>query len=122
MIADYQKVFFFLQWSDRIKAKEDQLNGLYHAKRNLMSNKPNVTIGHLLAAREDLAVIEKTSNASVRRNTRSGINNVIIGDVPDRGGRPQDQEPPPPEMPSWKKDRVPDGPSARYVTSMACGK
>ncbi|XP_043281580.1 protein FAM98A [Venturia canescens] len=100
-------------WSDRIKAKEDQLNSLYHEKRNVMSNEPNVTIAHLLAAREDLAVIEKTSNASVRRNTRSGINNVIIGVVPDRGGRPQDQEPPPPEMPSWQKDRVSDGSSFR---------
>lgn len=54
--------------------------------------------------------MEKTSNATVRKNTRSEINKVIIGAVPDRGGRPYEQEPPPPEMPPWQKDRVP-GPS-----------
>ena len=102
-----------LQWSDRIKPKEDELDALYHDKRNLMSAQPNVNVADLLAAREDLAVIEKTSNALVRKNTRSGVNNVIIGVVPDRGGRPHDQAPPPPEMPSWKKDRVPDGPRYR---------
>ncbi|XP_015596643.1 protein FAM98A [Cephus cinctus] len=100
-------------WSDRIRPKGDQLNACYQSKRDKMSAKPNVTIADLLAARDDLAVIEKTSNAVVRKNTRSQVNKVIIGDVPDRGGRPCDQEPPPPEMPSWQKDRVAGPPSFR---------
>lgn len=41
----------------------------------------------LLAARDSLAIIEKTSSANVRRNTKSKIQRHIIGRVPDRGGR-----------------------------------
>lgn len=26
--------------------------------------------------------------------------------VPDRGGRPSEQQPPPPEMPSWQQTRT----------------
>lgn len=75
-----------------------------------------------MCAREDLAIIEKTSNASVRKNTQTAINKIIIGQVlistsknflktsniyfcqvPDRGGRTSEQAPPPPEMPSWQQ-------------------
>lgn len=46
-----------------------------------MSATPDVHLSDLLAAREDLAIIEKTSSASVRKNTQSAINKVIIGRV-----------------------------------------
>lgn len=42
---------------------------------------PDVSIADLIAARTDIAVIEKTSNASVRRNTKTPLNKVIIGQV-----------------------------------------
>ncbi|KAG7206779.1 hypothetical protein KM043_000693 [Ampulex compressa] len=100
-------------WSDSIKTREAELNAKYNSIRKILYEVPNVRIAHLLAARDDLASIEKTSNAIVRKNTRSKINSVIIGAVPDRGGRPYEQEPPPPEMPSWQKDRV-AGPSTSY--------
>ncbi|XP_035728620.1 protein FAM98B-like isoform X2 [Vespa mandarinia] len=101
-------------WSERVRTLEKELNSRYHSGRGKMGTKPNVGIADLLAARDDLAVVEKTSNAAVRKNTRSNINKVIIGDVPDRGGRPYEQEPPPPEMPPWQKDRVPGPPSSGY--------
>lgn len=47
----------------------------------MMSVEPGVDLADLLAAREDLAVLEKTSNASVRKNTQSSLNKVIIGRV-----------------------------------------
>ncbi|RLU23214.1 hypothetical protein DMN91_003417 [Ooceraea biroi] len=100
-------------WSDRIKSQEAKVNSKYEEKRKTMKSEPKVSMADLLAARDDLAVIEKTSNASVRKNTRSKINSVIIGAVPDRGGRPYEQEPPPPEMPPWQKDRVQGPPSFR---------
>ncbi|XP_036149150.1 protein FAM98B [Monomorium pharaonis] len=98
-------------WSDRIKSQETAVNTKYEERRKTLHNEPKVTLADLLAARDDLAVIEKTSNASVRKNTRSKVNSVIIGAVPDRGGRPYEQEPPPPEMPPWQKDRVQGPPS-----------
>lgn len=54
---------------------------IYHDKRKLLNVEPDVDIADLLAAREDLAIIEKTSSVSVRRNTRSQLNKVIIGTV-----------------------------------------
>ncbi|KAK9299158.1 hypothetical protein QLX08_007772 [Tetragonisca angustula] len=97
-------------WSDRIKPQEAELKRQYEETRKLLSAEPDVTFADLLAARDDIALMEKTSNASVRKNTQTEINKIIIGEVPDRGGRPYEQEPPPPEMPPWQKDRVP-GPS-----------
>ncbi|XP_078041931.1 protein FAM98A [Augochlora pura] len=97
-------------WSDRIKSQEAELNKRYEDTRKFLSAEPDVTFADLLATRDDIALMEKTSSASVRKNTKSNINSVIIGAVPDRGGRPYEQEPPPPEMPPWQKDRVP-GPS-----------
>lgn len=99
-------------WSERVRAQEKELNKKYQLGMSQMDIKPNVHIADLLAARDDLAVMEKTSNAAVRKNTRSSINKVIIGDVPDRGGRAYEQEPPPPEMPPWQKDRVAGPPSS----------
>lgn len=91
------------KWSDKAKKKEDQIANVFMPSRKLMSVDPKVVLADLLGAREDLAIIEKTSSASVRKNTQCAINKVMIGKVPDRGGRPSEQQAPPPEMPSWQK-------------------
>lgn len=57
----------------------------------------------LLAARESMAIIEKTSSANVRKNTHTDIQKHVMGRVPDRGGRAYEHAPPPPEMPSWQQ-------------------
>lgn len=88
-------------------------NKRFNDQYKSLTKMPRISLADLLAARNDLAIIEKTSNASVRKNTRSKINSVIIGAVPDRGGRPYEQEPPPPEMPPWQKDRIQGPPSFR---------
>lgn len=54
---------------------------IYHLKRVQLKVDPDVDISDLLAARVDLAIIEKTSNANVRKNTKSELNKVIIGQV-----------------------------------------
>ncbi|CAN8000628.1 unnamed protein product, partial [Ixodes hexagonus] len=91
------------KWGDRLKARQDKIMQVYQPRRQLMQAEPKVSLGHVLAAKEDLLAIEKTSGAGVRQNTKSAVNRVLIGSVPDRGGRPEDQQPPPPEMPSWQK-------------------
>lgn len=50
-----------------------------------MLTEPSVHLADLLAAREDLAILEKASSASVRKNTQSNINKVIIGRVRESG-------------------------------------
>ncbi|KAJ3661476.1 hypothetical protein Zmor_005886 [Zophobas morio] len=91
------------QWSDKTKGKDELFEKIYTEKRKRLKTEPEVELSNLLAARSDIAIIEKTSNSSVRKNTRSSLNKVIIGQVPDRGGRTSEQAPPPPEMPSWQQ-------------------
>lgn len=69
------------QWSERAKSNENEIFEKFQCNRTKMFVKPNVTLADLLAARDDLAIIEKTSNASVRKNTQSSVNKVLIGRV-----------------------------------------
>ncbi|KAF0044158.1 hypothetical protein F2P81_003316 [Scophthalmus maximus] len=57
----------------------------------------------LLAAREDICNVVKTSSGSIREKTACAVNKVRMGRVPDRGGRPSEIDAPPPEMPPWQK-------------------
>ncbi|XP_056401919.1 protein FAM98B [Hyla sarda] len=95
-------------WSDRAKAKTDEIAKVYQPIRYSLSPKSGITLPHLLAARQDLSRIVRTSSGSVREKMVCPVNKVLMGRVPDRGGRPSEIEPPPPEMPPWQK-RQDDG-------------
>lgn len=95
------------KWSDKIQGKEKDINERYSNKSQILEKLQyggqRTDIPSLLSARDKLAIIEKTSSANVRKNTKSKLQRHIIGKVPDRGGRALDQQRPPPEMPSWSK-------------------
>lgn len=91
------------KWPDRLKNKNNELEEIYQTKLNLINKLPNFSISDFLSAREDLAIVEKTSSTLAVQNTNSSVNKVMIGQVPDRGGRPNEQQAPPPEMPSWQQ-------------------
>lgn len=95
------------RWSSRMRDKQNQLTQVYMPLRQKLSVEPNVQLGDILAARPDVAIQEKTSSQNVRKNTQTSISKVIIGPVPDRGGRSAEMQPPPPEMPSWMKRQEP---------------
>ncbi|XP_038071723.1 protein FAM98A-like [Patiria miniata] len=68
------------QWGERIKGKmQDDLAAAYRPKRGKLAADSPVTIATLMAAREDLAKLRKTSSGSVRKNTKSAIHKVIMG-------------------------------------------
>ena len=71
----------FLQWAENARAREDEIQNIYVPRRAKLTPIPDVTLGDLLAAREDLAYIEKASSASVRKNTLTPLNKVVIGRV-----------------------------------------
>lgn len=102
------------QWSDAMKKCENVISERYRAKRNELNNLKRggnrTDISELLAAHEDILFVEKTSSGRARENTKCDIQRHIIGSVPDRGGRTNELAPPPPEMPSWQKNRA-SGPS-----------
>lgn len=100
------------KWSENIRGKEKEINEKYGNKSQLLDKmvkgEHRTDIVALLAARDKLAIIEKTSSANVSKNTKSKLQRHIIGKVPDRGGRALDRQRPPVEMPSWQK-RQTDG-------------
>lgn len=91
------------QWPDRLKNKKKELEEVYSTKLGIIKKLPDFSMSDFLSAREDLAIVEKTSSKLAVQNTNSSVNKVIIGQVPDRGGRPNEQQAPPPEMPSWQQ-------------------
>jgi len=88
-------------WSERAKVKYEEIAQNYQNKRQCMSSKSTVSVAHLLAAREDLSQIYKTASGKTRHSCK--INKVKMGAVPDRGGRCNENDAPPVEMPSWQK-------------------
>ncbi|XP_065360446.1 protein FAM98B [Calliphora vicina] len=104
------------QWSDKMKTRENEIVARFQNKLKEMEvlkyGGDDTNIVALLAARADLAIIEKTSSANVRKNTGTKIQKHVIGSVPDRGGRAHEHAPPPPEMPSWQQQRA-SGPGGR---------
>ncbi|KAF1376077.1 hypothetical protein PFLUV_G00226880 [Perca fluviatilis] len=90
-------------WSDRAKTHADKLAKVYKPLRSALGTKSKISSAHLLAARQDFSKILRTSSGKIREKTACAINKVLMGRVPDRGGRPCEIEPPPPEMPSWQK-------------------
>lgn len=91
------------KWPDRLKNKNHELEEIYQVKLNLINKLPSFSTSDFLLAREDLRIIDKTSSTLAVQNTNSSVNKVMIGRVPDRGGRPNEQQAPPPEMPSWQQ-------------------
>ncbi|TDG98995.1 hypothetical protein EPR50_G00205950 [Perca flavescens] len=90
-------------WSDRAKVRVDSMARAYQPLRHSLRPQSTVDMAKLLAAREDLCNVVKTSSGSSRENTACAVNKILMGRVPDRGGRPSEIEAPPPEMPPWQK-------------------
>ncbi|XP_003742528.1 protein FAM98A [Galendromus occidentalis] len=94
-------------WSSRMKDKQDQITQVFMPCRQSLLVEPSVQLGDVLAARQDVLIVDKTSCLGVREKTQTSIAKVMMGSVPDRGGRAAEMAPPPPEMPSWSKRQAP---------------
>ncbi|KAM9842670.1 protein FAM98B [Aulostomus maculatus] len=90
-------------WSDRAKVKVDSMARAYQPKRHSLRPESTAGMSELLAAREDICNVVKTSSGACREKTACAVNKIQMGRVPDRGGRPSEIEAPPPEMPPWQK-------------------
>ncbi|XP_073082761.1 protein FAM98C isoform X4 [Manis javanica] len=62
----------------------------------------DVSIAHVLAARADLSHLVPATSKAARQGTCCAINKVLMGNMPDRGGRPSELEAP---MPRWQSRR-----------------
>lgn len=96
------------QWSERAAECADRLLDCFTPARRQLSEQPSHLIAglaglsRLLAARHDLLLHERTCG---RRRGSGGVDarlkQLVIGAVPDRGGRPAEQAPVA-DMPSWR--------------------
>eukprot|EP00794_Sanderia_malayensis_P020536 gene20536-22555_t len=93
-------------WSDHAKKKKNDIMASFQPIRQKLASRTAISIPDVLAARKDLCRFEKTSSGEAREVTKCDINKVLIGQVPDRGGRPS-SEAPPPEMPSFRRRTEP---------------
>ena len=81
------------------QSTSDQFDKLCEVSRNKLTCVAMVTIAQMLAAKEDLLVVHRTGSEEA---VASNIKKVVMGKVPDRGGRPGETRPPP-EMPAFRQ-------------------
>ncbi|XP_075842794.1 protein FAM98C isoform X1 [Microtus pennsylvanicus] len=86
-------------------ARGEAMKAVLFPIRGLLTPESNVSVAHVLAARADLSRLVPATSVASRRGTSCAINKVLMGDVPDRGGRPDELEVP---MPTWRS-RSEDG-------------
>ncbi|XP_034800599.1 protein FAM98C isoform X5 [Pan paniscus] len=94
-------------WSDRAEAQGEAMRAVLIPIREVLTPESDISIAHVLAARADLSCLVPATSVAVRRGTCCAINKVLMGNVPDRGGRPNELEPP---MPTWRSRREDGGP------------
>lgn len=84
------------QWADAAKKQADKISDCYACKRQefdqLFNQNKRTDLIELLAARDDVLHLEKTSSAKLRKNTQTDLQKHIIGMVPDRGGRANEHQ------------------------------
>ncbi|XP_004346371.1 hypothetical protein CAOG_05698, partial [Capsaspora owczarzaki ATCC 30864] len=75
------------EWSTRAQSKLDALQSAFQTQRTKLSPVAHIDVYAVLAARSNLLRITKASDESTRRKVRSSLYQVVMGKVPDRGGR-----------------------------------
>ncbi|XP_063168024.1 protein FAM98C [Candoia aspera] len=103
MLTRFDVTVASFHWSERAKDRSLAMSEAFQPLRQTLPEDSQISLAHLLAAREDFSRIVKTSSGSLRNKTSCAINKVLMtGSIPDRGGRPNEIEPP---MPTWEKRR-----------------
>ncbi|XP_051520422.1 protein FAM98B-like [Myxocyprinus asiaticus] len=98
MIKRFYVTLQSFAWGDRGQERNAVLSSMPHFSPSLESS---ISIAKLLAAREDQSRI-----SPVKAGPSTAVHKVLMGSVPDRGGRPGEIEPP---MPSFASRREGEG-------------
>ncbi|XP_040590633.1 protein FAM98C isoform X3 [Mesocricetus auratus] len=88
------------------KGQGEAMKAVLFPIRGPLTPESDVSVAHVLAARADLSRLVPATSVAARQGTSCAINKVLMGDVPDRGGRPDELEAP---MPAWKSRREDGG-------------
>nr|KAF6406732.1 family with sequence similarity 98 member C [Molossus molossus] len=93
-------------WAKAFEALGEAMKAVLIPVRKTLTPESDVSIAHILAARADLSRLVPATSKDARRGTCCAINKVLMGNVPNRGGHPNDLEAP---MPSWQSRREAGG-------------
>ncbi len=96
------------KWAESMKKKNNEITSIYQKYRKQLPVRPNIKIYKILSARDDLLKQEKT--CSTRIMTKSHLHKIIIPQPPDRGGRTNEMQAPPGEMPAFSQRRHSNNP------------
>ncbi|XP_017288847.1 protein FAM98B isoform X2 [Kryptolebias marmoratus] len=96
MIKRFQVTLESFAWGEKQKERRAALASVPPLKSFVGGFQ--VSLSHLLAAREDQSFIEP-----IKAGKSTPVYKALMGSVPDRGGRPGEIEPP---MPSWQERRA----------------
>ncbi|XP_074075134.1 protein FAM98C [Macrotis lagotis] len=89
-------------WTERAQTQGTAMTNVLKPLRQGMAPESDISLAHVLASRADLSRLVPASGRSARLVTCCPINKVMMGPVPDRGGRPNELEAP---MPTWQSRR-----------------
>ncbi|XP_043850278.1 protein FAM98C isoform X1 [Dromiciops gliroides] len=89
-------------WTERAQSQGTAMTNVLKPLRQGLAPESGVSLAHVLASRADLSRLVPATGQTARLTTCCPINKVLMGPVPDRGGRPNDLEAP---MPSWQSRR-----------------
>ncbi|XP_044523322.1 protein FAM98C [Gracilinanus agilis] len=89
-------------WTDRAQTQGAAMTNVLKPLRQGLAPESAISLAHVLASRADLSRLVPATGQAARLATCCPINKVLMGPVPDRGGRPNELEAP---MPSWQSRR-----------------
>ncbi|XP_034405208.1 protein FAM98B [Cyclopterus lumpus] len=103
MIKRFQVTLESFAWGEKQKERSEALASV--PPLSSLSGSSRVSSALLIAAREDKFLMEP-----IRAGTSTPVYKMLMGSVPDRGGRPGELEPP---MPAWTNQRAKGNRSGR---------
>ncbi|XP_031716946.1 protein FAM98B [Anarrhichthys ocellatus] len=103
MIKRFQVTLESFAWGEKQKERSEALASM--PPLSSLSGSSRVSSSLLIAAREDKFLIEP-----IKAGTSTPVYKILMGSVPDRGGRPGEIEPP---MPAWTDRRAKGNKSGR---------
>lgn len=103
MIKRFQVTLESFAWGEKQKERSEALSSV--PPLSSLAGSSRVSLSHLIAAREDQSFIDP-----IKAGKSTPVYKILMGSVPDRGGRPGEIEPP---MPAWEDRRAKGNRSGR---------
>jgi len=89
-------------WGDKAKGHEEDISASIHSLQEALGVRSAFSVYHVFVARDDLLILNKASSKDPKKSV-SVLKTLLIGKVPDRGGRVIGDQTRPSNMPQLVK-------------------